>query len=201
MKLYYGPASPYVRMVRATALAKGLSERIDLVDARADGAAYEAINPLNKMPALATDDGEVLIESRLICQYLDGLGGGPRLYPSDEGPLRRILQRQAIVHGVLDAAILRFNEARRPESQRSPRWDVRQKRKIDLGLASIEAECAAYTAPDTILPIMLGCLLGFIDRAEISLVPYGWREPCPALAAWFDAFSATPLMAQTEPAR
>jgi glutathione S-transferase len=30
-----------------------------------------ALNPLGKIPALVTDDGQVLYDSRVICRYLD----------------------------------------------------------------------------------------------------------------------------------
>jgi glutathione S-transferase len=96
-------------MARITAMAKGIADRIEFVNARTEQAEYETLNPLNKVPALVTDDGEVLIESRLICQYLDGLAGEPRLYPVEPAARRRVLQREALIHGVLDAVILRFN--------------------------------------------------------------------------------------------
>lgn len=198
MKLYYGPFSPYVRMVRMTAMAKGLDDAIELVDARAQAAEYERLNPLNKVPALVTDLGEVLIESRLICLYLDGLGGAPRLYPADPASRRRVQQGEALVHGILDAVILRFNEARRTDGAPSPWWDGRQRRKIELGLARIEAEIAQFTAPGTVLPLALGCLIDFIDRPDWVLVDYGWRPAHPGIARWFEGFAATPLMTATE---
>lgn len=198
MKLYYGPFSPYVRMVRMTAMAKGITDRIELVDARAEGADYESLTPLNKVPALVTDEGEVLIESRLICQYLDGLGSGPRLYPAEAAARRRVLQDEALIHGILDAVILRFNEARRPEEERSAWWDQRQSRKIDLGLRRIEADIAAYTDPGSILPLLLGCLMGFMDNPQWALAPYDWRPGHPGLARWYGEFSRSPLMTETE---
>lgn len=197
MKLYYGPNSPYVRMARATALARGIAARIELVNARAPESGFERLNPLNKVPALVTDEGEVLIESRLICRYLDRVAGAPGLYPEDGAALRGTLTREAVVHGVLDAAILRFNEARRPTPERSPAWDARQERKIRLGLDAAEADLAGYTREGTIIPLMLGCAVDFIDHPDWSLVGYDWRKARPGLAAWFAAFSRSPLMVET----
>jgi glutathione S-transferase len=185
-------------MARITAMAKGIADRIEFVNARTEQAEYETLNPLNKVPALVTDDGEVLIESRLICQYLDGLAGEPRLYPVEPAARRRVLQREALIHGVLDAVILRFNEARRAEGERSQWWDERQQRKIDLGLARIETDIAAYTIPDTILVVLLGCLIDFIDHSDWALMSYNWRPTYPNLAAWFEVFSDSPLMTETE---
>ncbi|MDX1485453.1 MAG: glutathione S-transferase N-terminal domain-containing protein, partial [Alphaproteobacteria bacterium] len=107
MKLYYAPTSPYVRMVRIAALERGVDGDIELVEARAEGNDTEDRNPLNKVPTLITDAGEVLIESKLICQYIDSLGDGAELYPRDVAARRRVLQHEALIHGVLDAAVLR----------------------------------------------------------------------------------------------
>ncbi len=194
MKLYQSPTSPYVRMVRAAAHLKGLSDRIELTDARADQAAFERLNPLNKVPALVTDDGEVLIESRLICRYVDGLGGPPRLYPADPAAERRVLQKEAVIHGVLDAVVLRRMETRRPDAPASKWWDERQKRKIDIGLGLIEKSLADYTGGKDIVPILLGCMCAFMDRVS----PEDWRKGYPGLAKWYEGYRKEPHMAATE---
>ncbi len=64
MKLYQVPISTFVRIARATAHVKILTDRIELVNLPDSG--IESIYPSNKVPRLETDDGEVLIESRLI---------------------------------------------------------------------------------------------------------------------------------------
>lgn len=194
MKLYQSPTSPFVRMVRAAAHARGIADRIELVDARADQEAYEKLNPLNKVPGLLTDEGEFLIESRLICRYLDGLGGGTRLYPDNEAEERRVLQQEAVVHGIMDALVLRRMETRRPDGQPSKWWDERQKRKIDIGLALVEADLDAYTAKPTIIPIELACMCHFMDRVSDD----DWRGAYPKLAKWFEAYAKEPHMAATE---
>src|SRR5471032_105157 len=38
--------------------------------------AFRRINPLGKIPALVLDDGSVLIDSPVICEYLNHAGGG-----------------------------------------------------------------------------------------------------------------------------
>ncbi len=194
MKLYYAPTSPYVRMVRIAALEKGVNDRIELIDARAEGNDTEDKNPLNKVPALVTDDGETLIESKLICQYIDGLAPGPELYPQDAGARRRVLQQEALIHGMLDAAVLRRMETRREEGKQSEWWDTRQKRKIALVLGQIEASVEALTEAPTITPITLGCALSFMDRI---LADTDWRADHPKLAAWHLSYKDTPHMAAT----
>ena len=196
MKLYSAPTSPYVRMVRIAALEKGMGDRIELIDARGEGNDTEDKNPLNKVPAMVTDDGETLIESSLICQYVDSLTPEPELYPRDPDARRRVLQQEALIHGVLDAAVLRRMETRREEGKQSEWWDERQKRKIVLGLSRIEDDIEGLTGAPTITPITLGCALSFMDRI---LPDTDWRTDYPRLAAWYESYIKTPHMAATAP--
>ena len=192
MKLIQIPGSPFVRIAKATAYAKGLLGRLELIN-RTD-AGIQTHNPLNKVPTLITDDGETLIESRLIAQYLDEIGDGIPLYPLDSKARRAVLQREAIILGVMDAAALRKMETRRPESQQSEAWDNRQKLKLQHGLDLIEAQIAEYTDPATIVPIQLGCCLGYLDR---DFPEYDWRTGRTMLTRWWEEYKTSPVMKET----
>lgn len=193
MKLHQTPTSPFVRIARATAHVKGLADRIDLVNRTEAG--IEGVNPLNKVPALETDDGEVLIESRLIAQYLDEIGSGPRLYPEDAAERRRVLQREAAVLGVMDATVLTRMEGRKEDAPPSQWWLARQRRKLDHGLDLFEREIGAFTRDGTVVPIELCCALAFMDRV---IPDYDWRKGHPRLADWYEAYGRTPHMAATD---
>lgn len=86
MKLTFSPASPFARKVRICAIELGLIDKIELVPATvAPGTPNEAyahdISPLRKLPALILDDGSVLVDSFVICEYLDHLAGN-KLIPA-----------------------------------------------------------------------------------------------------------------------
>lgn len=198
MRLYQSPTSPYVRIVRAAALEKGLDGKIELVAAREPGARLDRLNPLDKIPTLVTDDGETLIESRLICQYLDGLGE-PKLYPRDPAARRKVLQQEAVIQGIMDAVVLRRMETRREDSEQSPWWIERQMRKIERGLAKIEDDIDDFTGGETIVPITLCCALEFMDRLKPHVPEFDWRPAHPKLAAWHEDYSERPAMAATRP--
>ena len=79
MKLRYSSTSPYARKVLVCAAERGLSETIEII-ATVPGnleSGLRAENPLDKVPALITDDGMALYDSPVICEYLDSLPGGP----------------------------------------------------------------------------------------------------------------------------
>jgi glutathione S-transferase len=197
MKLYHSPTSPYVRIVMTVAALKGLDKAIEKLPAREPGMGLDKLNPLDKVPTLRTDDGETLIESALICQYLDEIGSGPKLYGADAAARRRILQLEALGHGVLDAAVLCRMEAReRPPEMHSQKWLARQQKKIGLGLAAIE-EAVGKLGPSLGVPqVTFACLLFFLDQHKLH---EGWRERLPKLAAWYDKVRREPALAATEP--
>lgn len=70
MKLFYSPASPYVRKVMAVAHEAGLADRIELLDAAAHPINRDqrivAHNPLGKVPCLVLDDAMAVFDSRVI---------------------------------------------------------------------------------------------------------------------------------------
>jgi len=201
MKLWYAPASPFARKVRVVALELGLADRIELVETAVSpanpNAALARENPLIKVPTLRTDDGMVLYDSRVICEYLDTHGGGNRLFPG-AGPERfRALTRQALGDGLMDAGILRRYElAMRPEALRWDAWLAGQQVKVDHALAAAEADCASWGGSFDIGHITLGCALGWLD---FRFPDAGWRARCPALAAWFARIGERPSMMQTKP--
>ncbi|MGY9006702.1 MAG: glutathione S-transferase family protein [Alphaproteobacteria bacterium] len=194
MKLYQSPTSPYVRMVHIVALELGLADTLEHIPARTKEANLPAINPLDKIPTLVTDDGLVMIESKLICQYLDDLKGTNRLYPKDITARHRVLQQEAAVHGMLDAAVLRRMETRREDSERSAWWDERQINKIIRTRNMLEKNIEAFTKYDNIVPIALGAALEFMDRIQPD---DPWQNDHPKLAAWLKDFSENPNMVKT----
>src|SRR5215467_13583533 len=145
MKLRHNPASPYVRKVMVVAHELGLAGRIELLSTAVSPVETNAVlageNPLMKIPALTTDDGQVLFDSPVICEYLDSLAGGGKVFPP-AGPARwTALRQQALGDGILDALILcRYEIAARPQEKRFAGWTDGQTTKAHQGLAALEKE-------------------------------------------------------------
>ena len=85
MKLHWSPRSPYVRKVMVVAHELGLADRIETVRTVVGGTKphLELMreNPLGKIPTLVLEDGTILYNSPVICEYLDTLHGGREAVP------------------------------------------------------------------------------------------------------------------------
>ena len=75
-------------------------------------------NPLGKIPTLVLEDGTVIYDSPVICEYLDTLHDGPKLFPAWPERLMA-LRRQALGDGMLDIALALLGERFRPAEQQS----------------------------------------------------------------------------------
>lgn len=200
MKLHSSPTSPFARKVNVTAIELGLFDRLDLhaVQTSPVGPDLGLVgdSPLGKIPCLVLEDGQPLYDSRVICEYLDSLEGGGRLFPA-AGPARwTALRRQALADGLMDAAVLaRYETALRPPERRWAAWVDGQLDKVSRALDRLEAE-GLGPAVD-IGTIAIGCALGYLDFRYGEM---GWRGTRPALAAWFAAFDERPSLQRTRPA-
>ena len=195
MKLCFAPTSPYVRKCLVVAHETGVIGRIEIVPVnpwQADSP-IAAVNPLGKVPALVTDDGAALFDSRVICEYLDSLHDGRQMFPPAAAARWRALRQAALGEGILDAADSRIMESRRPPGTRDAAWDERKRTAIERTLDALEQEAAAF-AEVTIGLITIGCALGEMD---FRFAGEDWRASRGRLARWFEAFAQRPSMAAT----
>jgi glutathione S-transferase len=199
MKLHWSPRSPFVRKVMIVVHELGLVDRLTCVRTVAattkPHAALIEDNPLSKIPTLVLDDGTVLNDSRVICEYLDGLHAGRKLIPADPKDRMTALRRQALGDGFLDFLLLLRNEGER--AQPSPVHVAAYETKRAGVLRALEREADALArAPFTIGHVAIGCALSYLD---FRFAQYDWRKDHPAIARWHATYCARPSVAATEP--
>jgi len=194
MKLRYSTTSPFVRKVVVLALETGLDSRIERIPTSttdpASGLSRE--NPLGKVPCLTLDDGSALYDSPVICEYLDGLHGGTKMFPASGTPRWTALRRQALADGMMDASVLRRLESRRPANEQSSAQLQLQRSKVQASLDALENEDLGSGIDIGLISI--GCALGYLD---FRFATEDWRKTHPKLARWYEGFARRPSMQAT----
>ena len=201
MKLYWSPRSPYARKVMVFAHETGLVGRIEtvktLVSMTSPNRDLMKLNPLAKIPTLVADDGMVLFDSGVICEYLDGLHDGEKLFPAD--PARRwpALRWHALGNNMLDNLVPWRNERLRPPPQQSPETLAGYELKVRTALAFLDQEAAALgRSPVSIGHVVIAVALGYLD---FRFADFEWRKGNGKIAAWYESFSQRPSIRNTMP--
>jgi glutathione S-transferase len=183
MELKFSPLSPYVRKVLVVAHECGVAARIQLgrVNTREEPEKIAPLNPLGKIPALITDDGAVLFDSPVICEYLDAEFGGHRLLPASGARRWEVMTAAALADGILDAAVLVRNERNRPAERQSQEWIAWQLAKVFRGMDAFEARADTFGRELDLAQVGLGCALGYMPLRIDELARL---DRWPKLAAW-----------------
>jgi len=200
MKLHHAVPSPYARKVHIAALELGLMDKIELVTTPVapgkENTEYaNNVNPLRKIPALKTDSGDVVLDSSVICEYLNDLHGKHQLVPVSGDAKVTIQTRHAMANGIMDAAVsMRYETFLRPEQYRWQVWIDEQQEKIDNALAWFDTN--ELSTNMTLDNIALACAIGYID---FRTPDYDWRSKYTTLASWFASIEQNEHYQATKP--
>ena len=198
MKLYFSQNSPYARRPRLVLHEAGLQDRIteeDLTPRAENDAVLFANGPGGKVPALITDTGAFIVESLLICRYLDDLSGN-KLTPTDPTDRDKAIQLEGTASVLMDTLYFRTHEGRRDVSQQAT--NVKEK---DAKIAMATYDSLNKAAADFGDTINLGIIatvsaLGYADWRHPD---DNWRDGRPTLAGWFERISERSAMRLTAP--
>jgi len=200
MKLYGSYTSPYARKVRALIIETGLSEKVEMVpqDPRKNNGGYHKKYPLARVPALETDNGMVLFDSPVICEYLDSLHKGRKMFPAQGAARWKALKQQALADGMLDCAVPLRMELMRPSRQQSPDFVESRQASIKRTVDALEqaAKAGELGQSSNIGTLAIASALGYLDFRYGAL---GWRRRHSSLSKWFDKFATRRSMTDTAP--
>lgn len=200
MKLFYSPTSPYSRKARLAIHFKQLGDDITQVSCNPfiDLPEDSHHNPLGKVPSLMLDNGRVIFDSPVICEYLDRLSHTSRLYPEETSEWIGVKTAEALGDGTLDAAYNIVMERRRAESERSNAAIHQWKTEIARSLRTCEKMILEFNDAVTQAHISMVCTLGYLD---FRLADVNWRDYCsPDVSKWYTDFqNKHPIIADTRP--
>ncbi|MBZ8133981.1 glutathione S-transferase family protein [Afifella sp. IM 167] len=152
-------------------------------------------NPLMRVPTLVLADGDVLIESHAILDYLDRLVGPERaMYPVEEPARHRAIKLASLASGLADKAVSLFYELRL-HGEKSDLWMERCRAQIGGVLDALEADRAARETPYWFGErighgdIVVAAALRFLAEAHRGLIDMAGY---PALKAHAERLEALP---------
>jgi glutathione S-transferase len=201
MKLTFSPASPFARKVRIAAIELGLIDRIEFVPTTvAPGTPneeYSKIYPMKKLPALILDNGDIIVDSYVIVEYLDELAGGGKLIPASGAVRWKVRSDHSLLQGMLDSMLLcRYENVVRPEALRWKAWSDDHWNRAWKGMARFEQQPDMLSRPLDISQIALTCVLGY---ADFRFADCGWRTAYPKLDAFHQRMLERPSVKISQP--
>ncbi|MCS2165775.1 glutathione S-transferase [Scandinavium manionii] len=199
MKLIGSYTSPFVRKISVILLEKGITfEFINEMPYNAESGVAK-YNPLGKVPALVTDDGECWFDSPIIAQYIELLDIAPAMMPRDTKAALRMRQLESLADGIMDAGLVSVREQARPAAQQSPDELLRQREKITRSLDALEEYAANGTLKAdelNLATIAVACAVGYLNFRRVSP---GWCATRPHLVKLVEALFQRDSFARTEP--
>lgn len=197
MQLFYSQTSPYARKCRALIIEKSLESRIELVEVSPldDPADLHAANPLGKVPALVRKSGPALINSPLICEFIDTLDD-ERWIPANGESRILVLRQQAIADGLMDLTIGRRIEKNRDAKLQYPLWIERWERGIARTLEQLDQERGQFGRSVDLGALAIAVALSYLDLRYAEL---DWRSAHPELGAFLEKWEARDSLRLTAP--
>jgi glutathione S-transferase len=212
MKLFYSPFHTFVHKALVVAYDAGLWDAMTFVptypfknrngEDQGDRYSIAALNPLNKVPTLALDTGQVIYGSQAVVEYLDAnRRSGPRLYPP-EGPARwDAITRLALADTMFESTVVLVMEGWHPEPEQRLGTFEWIWPKLIGGLDALERACQRGFEAFDIGHVGMLQMVSYLDfrtrfyKAKDPLHPgYDWAQGRPALKAWFDAAIQRPAV-------
>lgn len=188
--------SPFTRRIGIAMTLYGMAFEHRPWSTFGDADRIRPYNPLSRVPALVLDDGEVLIDSHMIIDYLGSLvPPGQAMFPRSEPERRRALKLAALGTGLADKAVGLFYE-KQLHKEVSQAWVARCRTQIGAVMDALESDRAARKSAcwfgDAIshADIAVACALRFLADAHPGLM---LAEGHPALVAHARKLEALPV--------
>lgn len=181
--------SPYVRRVAISLRVLGLKYEHDTRSVFGDFDSMRRTNPVGRIPSLILDDGEVLIDSAAILDWIDEAVGAERALLPRSGPeRRRALKLMALATGAIDKiGAANYERMIRPSPNRWPEWIERCLVQGRGAIAALAAEDWPATAPIGQAQITTGCMLRYVAMTDPDSLPPGRHPALDALSARLEA--------------
>jgi len=168
-------SSPIVWRVAVSLRVLGYPYEHDTRSVFRDFDSMKHTNPVGRIPSLVLDDGEVLIDSAAILDWLDETVGPARaLIPWAGFERRRVLRPIALATGAADKTVTcAYERIVRPEQWRWQEWMARCRKQAEGGIMALAAEPWSATVGLDQAQITTACMIRYVQLADPELLPRG----------------------------
>ena len=132
------------------------------------GAEIAKFNPLGRVPSLVLDDGEILIDSGAIIDYvIETYDFEKDLLPPIGERRRAILRTTALAHAVMEKGVASsYEKTRRPKEKICNEWLAHIEKQAEQGLLELEKTATARSG------WLHGCTITLADVTVICAFDY-----------------------------
>ncbi len=200
MRLVGGLNSPYVRRVAISLDTLGVEFELEPLSTFADFETFRSINPVVKAPSLVCDNGQVLMDSSLILQYVEAAEGAS-LWSGEPAHLQREIRTVGLALAGCEKSIQVVYETRlRPEAARHQPWLDRVRGQMRAAFAELERQVGEapglFDGGDTQAAITAAVVWRFNQSMPGDSVQPGHH---PALVALSERMESTPAFERYAP--
>jgi glutathione S-transferase len=166
--------SPFVRRVAVSLKLLDIPFEHKNWSVGKDQARIRKYNPLGRVPTMVLDDGEALLDSSTILDYLDDRAGrAGALLPVTGAPRRRALNLIALAIGAAEKGVLQvYEDVFRPADKRHEPWLQRLREQMNGALALLDRAAASIDGTDWLVDegltqadVTVACAFTFLNDA------------------------------------
>jgi glutathione S-transferase len=194
--------SPYVRRVAISLEFLAVPFTHEAVSVFSTFEQFRHINPVVKAPTLVCDNGDVLMDSSLILQFVEATqAGGDSLWSRDAATLQREMRCVGLALAACDKSVqIVYERNLRPKAAQYEPWMERVRGQLLAAYAGLEAEVASrsqiFAVPRSQASITTAVVWQFTQSMLAALVPAAEH---PAIAALATRMEATPQFIKYPP--
>jgi len=196
MELFYTLTSPYSRKILLAADHLGLTNDITMTfmhPIEDKTGKLRAANPLERIPTLMLNNGDIIFDSPLIADVLCHLAGAAPFSFEERLKQQKI---QSLADGIMDAAVSSQMEKTRIEAEQSAYWLERWHKAILRAVAAFESSMIDDTKEWHIGSMGMACALDYLRFRHPDIT---WMEANRKTHEWYQAVIKKDIMVKTDP--
>lgn len=191
MKLIGMLDSPYVRRVAISLEFLGLSFEHEAVSVFSTFEKFQGINPVVKAPSLVCDDGEVLMDSSLILQFIEATAKEKSLWSQDPAELQHEFRAVSLALAACEKSVqIVYERNLRPKAAQHEPWLERVRGQLLAAYAGLENEVqhrqAAFSIARNQASITAAVAWRFTQSMLAEVVPASGHPGLVGLSAWME---------------